>query len=133
MQVKRPKKPIDITSKIKFTELFDKDDAIRLNPFDIGGKTYRVVGTRHNGKESYSHQILCEQTRKFVWTNDAIIRRNVIMKKNKDGSIPLIKQEDHTQDNPTIEDHKKKHPNQSNIFDEIPDVKIEKKQTKAKR
>ena len=34
--------------------------------------------------------------------------------------------------NPTIEEHKKRFPNQSNIFDEIPDVKIKDSQTQSK-
>jgi len=119
------KQPVkDITSEIKFTELYDSEETIRLNPFKINGNTFKIIGTEKSVKNRWLHRVLCVETGKVSLTADNSIKDKVIMAKQKK-AVPLIpvKKKDKLIPNPTIEEHRKKFPNQSNIFSIIPDIK----------
>ena len=130
----KPKKIVrDITSEIPLKELVDKNNMLRLNPFKVQGLTYRIVGTRINSDGSFSNSVLCINTRKYAWWNDDKLRIKVLMAKNQRLPEAAASKIIASTRNETIEEHRANFPNQSNIFDVVPDVKIEKKQTQAKR
>jgi hypothetical protein len=117
MARKKAKIKIDFTSLIEFKDLFDGDGTIRMNPFKVKGKTYRIVGTENIG-DVYFHTILCEETREFTSSDSRNIKARVMSKKTHTPVLPIIKVE-----SLTVEEAKKNDPRQRNIFDEVPDVK----------
>tara|TARA_R110000765_G_scaffold382551_1_gene473802 strand:+ start:70 stop:474 length:405 start_codon:yes stop_codon:yes gene_type:complete len=116
--------------KIKFEDLLYEDGSIRLNPFPLNNGTYRVVGTKLEN-EKWFHCMLCIETRKYTWMSNAIIITKVMEKKkrirlrssSKVASSRAKGMGIEETSNPTIEEHKKRFPNQSNIFSIIPDIK----------
>jgi len=121
MARKKKKQPKDITSKILFIDVLDHEGTIRFNPFSLNNKTYRIVGTKQESGK-YFHSLLCEETRDYVWMPHSLIEKKIMSIKKKN---PPVKAE--VVRNPTVEEVQKETPNQRNIFDEVPDVKIEKK------
>ena len=128
-KLKKTIQPEDLP-EIEFEDLYEDGIYLRMNRFRLNNGMYRIVGTKNeNGK--WFRSMLCEDTRKYTWVSDDLIKRKVMEKKKRRRSrIPtptkVLEKLLDNGINPTIEEHKKAFPNQKNIFDEIPDVKINK-------